>query len=189
MPPEQLFPQQLITPFMKAAMLYAADLSRSSQTASVLFVVKAAAFVSIVLMVAGIIALIIKMNLFSDKRYSIKGFLKPRTGAKADKYVKELDRIRERLERQSEVEDRLAIIEADRLLDGALKDIGYSGKSLAERLQNLKPWHIGNIQDVWDAHKLRNRIVHEPGARLSHYDAETAVKIYEKALKDLGLIE
>jgi len=90
-------------------------------------------------------------------------------------------KIKKRLERKWESESKLAIIEADRILDNLLKQMGYRGETLGERLKQLKPDLLPNIEEVWVAHKIRNDIIHDPNYRLSHQEAERAVEIYEKA--------
>ena len=56
---------------------------------------------------------------------------------------------------------KLAIIEADIILDDVLKRRGYAGTSLGERLKSISPQHLATIDDAWEAHKVRNRIAHE----------------------------
>lgn len=53
---------------------------------------------------------------------------------------------------------RIAILEADALLDEILKSRGYEGQNLGERLKNSK---FNTIDLAWSAHKMRNRIAHE----------------------------
>lgn len=53
---------------------------------------------------------------------------------------------------------RIAILEADALLDEILKSRGYEGNNLGERLKNSK---FNTIDLAWSAHKMRNRIAHE----------------------------
>ena len=42
--------------------------------------------------------------------------------------------------------------------------------------------YIPDLDDVWRAHKLRNRIAHEPGLTLSYRDVESALAALEKAV-------
>lgn len=55
---------------------------------------------------------------------------------------------------------RLAIIEADVLLDETLKNAGYVGQTLGERLKGANPNSFTTLQDAWEAHKVRNEIAH-----------------------------
>ena len=84
---------------------------------------------------------------------------------------------------------RLAIIEADALVDEFLRYVGYEGEHMADRLSKLKKTHIKSLDNVWNAHRLRNSIVHTPGVSVSAKDAERAIASYESFLKEMGGIE
>lgn len=81
----------------------------------------------------------------------------------------------------------LAIIDADKLLDEALKKRGFSGKTMGERLVAAQRSMTDN-DSVWYAHKLRNRIVHEPEVNLKKREAQNALGGFKKGLKDLGAL-
>ena len=82
---------------------------------------------------------------------------------------------------------KIAVIEADKILDQVLKQKGFSGGSLGERLNQMVPADLPEIyEDVWEAHKMRNRIVHEPDFEVSQSESRQIVAVYEKALKKLG---
>lgn len=79
----------------------------------------------------------------------------------------------------------MAVIRADGLLDGVLKEMGYEGESMAERLKIVNPAELPSIERVWSAHRLRNTIVHGP---LEEHTKETityALRVYETALREL----
>ncbi|MBU6500314.1 MAG: hypothetical protein KGJ89_00590 [Patescibacteria group bacterium] len=84
---------------------------------------------------------------------------------------------------------KLALIEADNVLDEALRLAGFRGDNLGERLKQIEESQLANIQEVWEAHKLRNRLVHETDFKLNRNIAEKALTIYEETLKDLGLLD
>ncbi len=83
---------------------------------------------------------------------------------------------------------KLALLEADKILDEALRLAGFQGETLGDKLKKLSSEELPHIQEVWEAHKLRNRLVHETNFKLSRDIAERALTIYEEALKDLGLL-
>jgi hypothetical protein len=56
---------------------------------------------------------------------------------------------------------KLAIIEADIMLGQILTNAGYAGSSIGEQLKSISPNTINSLQDVWNAHKVRNQIAHE----------------------------
>ncbi len=82
--------------------------------------------------------------------------------------------------------DRLAIIEADKLLDFVLTAMKMPGGGVAQKLQfaTNKYYELKRVR--W-AHGLRNRIVHEE-VRLSHREARAAVGEFQRALKVLGAL-
>lgn len=82
---------------------------------------------------------------------------------------------------------QLAIIQADKLLDLALKERGVPGETLGERLKNAKPY-LSNIDSVWRVHKLRNNIAHDNDATVSKRHAGEALKVFKRALTELGAL-
>lgn len=89
------------------------------------------------------------------------------------------------LETEKESEWKLSVIKADSTLDNALNRMGYGGQTLGERLDKLTTASLPNIEEVGQAHKLRNNIIHDPDYRLSLEGARKAISAYEKALTDL----
>jgi hypothetical protein len=84
---------------------------------------------------------------------------------------------------------KIAIIEADTLLDEALRESGIIGTNLGDRLKKVKTMRLPNIEDVWQAHKIRNRIAHEPDFALKRDLAERVLTVYEEAFAHLGYLD
>jgi hypothetical protein len=82
---------------------------------------------------------------------------------------------------------QLAIMEADKLLDHALKNRGYSGQTMGDRLKAARGSFMNN-DAVWQAHKLRNRLAHEQDVQLNGMMADQALRGFRAALKDLGAL-
>lgn len=55
---------------------------------------------------------------------------------------------------------RLAIIEADILLEETLTNAGYVGATIGEKLKSANQTSFTTLQDAWEAHKVRNEIAH-----------------------------
>lgn len=83
---------------------------------------------------------------------------------------------------------KLAVLEADRILDEILKLSGYPGDNLDERLESTTTAQISNVEELRQVHKIRNRLVGEPDFILTPGEAEIAVGIYKKTFVELGLI-
>ncbi len=81
----------------------------------------------------------------------------------------------------------LAVIDADKLLDDALKRSHYKGKSMGERLMTAQH-AIADNDGVWFGHKLRNRLVHETNVKLKERDVKEALLGIRAALKELGAL-
>ena len=81
----------------------------------------------------------------------------------------------------------LAIINADKLLDQALRERGLAGENMGERMKNAKSLFSNNDR-TWAAHKLRNRIAHENTAKLNPVVMHKAMSAYKAALKDVGAL-
>ena len=72
------------------------------------------------------------------------------------------------------------VLEADKVLDALLAALGYTG-STADKLRAAGP-RLPEREALWAAHKLRNRIAHEPGIKVSEQDATRAVRSFKQAL-------
>jgi len=81
----------------------------------------------------------------------------------------------------------LAVIDADKLLDEALRRKHLKGKTTGERLVAAQRM-LSDNDSVWYAHKLRNRLVHEPNAKLKKREAQNALAGFRTGLKDLGML-
>lgn len=82
---------------------------------------------------------------------------------------------------------KVAIIEADKLLDHVLKAMLMPGETLGERLK-MATYKYPNIRKIWPAHKLRNQLVHESTVGISVRQAKGALNDYEAALKMLNVL-
>lgn len=104
-----------------------------------------------------------------------------------DKYRSKWMSIESRLRRDDQNTHILCVLDADKLLDQALRERGLSGKTMAERMKQYQgKWTNGN--GVWAAHKLRNRLAHESDARIDYDRARQALLAYKQGLKDMGAI-
>lgn len=106
----------------------------------------------------------------------------------AKKITKLWNKILKRLDTDLESEYKLALIEADDMLDVSLKRMGYMGQTLEERLGKLTSATIDNLDDIYKAHEIRNTIVHNPDYRLSLDEARSTLDIYQKAFNSLQIL-
>jgi len=87
----------------------------------------------------------------------------------------------------AEMQLKIAVMEADKLLDHALKAMAMPGTTLGERLK-FAAYRYPRVSDVWWAHRLRNQLVHESSFYLEPHMARKAIAQYRKTLQMLNLM-
>ena len=95
--------------------------------------------------------------------------------------------IEQQLKKDEPSSYQLAILNADKLVDQALRDRGTKGKTMGERMKNSVTL-FSDRNGIWTAHKLRNTIAHESDVQITYDQARYALSCFRKALKDLGAI-
>jgi len=96
-------------------------------------------------------------------------------------------KIEQQVDRDNQSSYHLAVLNADKLVDKALKQKGFVGTTMGERMKAAKEtWSSAN--NIWSAHKLRNQIAHETDVRVSYDATKSALHSFKQALKDLGAI-
>jgi hypothetical protein len=83
---------------------------------------------------------------------------------------------------------KIAVIEADKFMDDALRGAGFPGDSFGDRLTNIAPESLVSLDGVWWAHKIRNRLAHETDYFLRYTEAKQAIGYFQEALEELRLI-
>ena len=87
----------------------------------------------------------------------------------------------------NEMQYKMALMEADKLLDHALKALAMPGETLGDRLK-FAAYRYPKISNVWWAHRLRNQLVHESSFYLEPSMARKAVAQYGSTLRLLNLL-
>jgi len=82
---------------------------------------------------------------------------------------------------------RQALISADKCLDNALGDV-VEGKALGERLKNGQNKFDRTVyNNIWEAHKIRNSLIHEVGYEPPHFMLTKGVEDLKRGLEALGV--
>jgi hypothetical protein len=82
---------------------------------------------------------------------------------------------------------RQALISADKTLDNALRDIA-SGETFAERIKSIRNRFSPHVYNqIWEAHLVRNNLVHEAGFEPPHFILTESVAKIRKGLKEIGV--
>lgn len=79
-----------------------------------------------------------------------------------------------------------AILEADKLLDHILKGYRSPGMTMGDRLKASKNRFSPEGYDAaWQAHKVRNELVHNSEFQVMDYTAKSAISKFKKAIDEL----
>lgn len=146
----------------------------------------------VIVLFVDIILLLVQRGLSGDIRDTTIGMNMPRElaskGGRA-KFRKKWNKIRARLETGQEQQFKLAVIEADSLIDDLVKRLGYSGENMGERLENIPSGQLEHVEELKRAHEIRNRIIHEDDFRLDKKAAEKTLALFEEFLKYFEVYE
>lgn len=83
---------------------------------------------------------------------------------------------------------KIAILDADSILDDVLKMKGFMGDTMADRLKAVSRGDLASIDLAWEAHKYRNAIAHGDDISFNQHEVRRIIYNFEKALKELGAI-
>lgn len=84
---------------------------------------------------------------------------------------------------------KLAIIEADSMLEGLLDQLGFRGESLGDKLKSASQDQFRNLPTAWEVHTIRNRIAHEGASyAISQHEAKRVIALYENIFRNYGYI-
>lgn len=80
-----------------------------------------------------------------------------------------------------------AIIEADKLLDKALKKRKFNGKTMGERMVSAQRT-FSNNDAAWFAHNLAKKVKADEDIKLKEADVKSALVGFRQALRDIGAL-
>ena len=103
------------------------------------------------------------------------------------KILRRWKRILARLDRGTEAEYKLAIMESDVLLDEMLKKMRLKGDTVEERLGRITSIMIPNVEELRGAHEIRNSIVYDPDYRISLMETRRVLEVYQRTFEQLDL--
>lgn len=95
--------------------------------------------------------------------------------------------IEKMLDGPGEMNYKIAVMEADKMLDYVLKSMSMAGKDMGERIR-FASFKYSRLRKVWWAHVLRNQLVHEATFVLDYGMAKRAIKTFRRALEELGAL-
>lgn len=84
---------------------------------------------------------------------------------------------------------RIALIEADAVMDELIKNMGFPGENMGERMKGMVKSDFPLLDSAWEVHRLRNTLAHETGYQLTKTEMDKAMDTYHRIFKDLGFIK
>jgi transposase len=67
--------------------------------------------------------------------------------------------------------------------------MGYMQESIGEKLKSIEPSDFTNIENAWEAHKIRNTIAHEGSEFLiNEREAKRVIGLYESVFREFEYI-
>ena len=143
-----------------------------------------------------IIGIIVLSNLTGKILTAEKAKLFPMGETKPGAVVQEFDPVQNRwqeilkLVNSTEPSNwRLAIIEADIMLDELLDKLNLPGETIGDKLKAVERSDFNTIDSAWEAHKARNMIAHQGSSFLMNQrEARNTIALYEAVFKEFHLI-
>ena len=85
---------------------------------------------------------------------------------------------------------KAAILDADKLLDHALKNLGFRGQTMGDRMKSIprSKYEKSFFDDMWQAHKVRNEMVHNMNYEVMGWETKRVIGQFERVLKELGVL-
>ena len=84
---------------------------------------------------------------------------------------------------------KLAVIEADSMLEELVNQLGFKGENLGEKLKAASHDNFRHLNFAWEAHAVRNRIAHEGTSfEFPQREAKRVIALYEQIFRDYDFI-
>lgn len=100
------------------------------------------------------------------------------------------NRIREQIASHEEDQWRLAILEADIMLNELLDVQGFKGETMADKLKQASRDKFSTVDLAWEAHFVRNRIAHEGMHKpLDQHEARRTIGMFEQVFREFRFVE
>lgn len=142
----------------------------------------------ILLFLTGIVYTIIRIRQIRVEEAKMYGAVIIPKGAEDEKNRKWKDLL-ELVESDDQGNWRLAILEADILLDELVTKMGYKGEGLGEKLKDIERSDFDTLEQAWEAHKVRNTIAHDGSEYvLTQREARRVIDLYRQIFEEFEFI-
>ncbi|MCK5059642.1 MAG: hypothetical protein KAR00_00635 [Candidatus Pacebacteria bacterium] len=102
---------------------------------------------------------------------------------------KKWEKVLARVESSNPSDWKVAILEADIMLEEILEKMGYHGDTMSDRLKQVEKSDFTTIDLAWEAHKIRNAIAHEGGDfLLNERETRRVIDLYRQVFEEFYYI-
>jgi len=126
-----------------------------------------------------------KAKLYPENMTSISSSVEP----SKNKMLERWEKIVANSESTNQSDWRLAIIEADIILDELLEKLQLPGETMGDKLKAVEKSDFVTIDEAWEVHKFRNMIAHEGSNFLvNQREIRRIISLYEAVFKEFSII-
>jgi len=83
---------------------------------------------------------------------------------------------------------KVSLIEGLDVFDKTLKEAGYAGDNVGERLEKLTSEDVSNLDELLEACRICQDVVRDPDYRINKDKAEKIINLLERAVSDLEFL-
>lgn len=148
-------------------------------------VLKAFLIIYSLVLIANAVMLLLMRGVTGNLKVQLYGTTRPLI--KKNEATKKWESVERRLESDNPSHYKVAVLEADHFADDLLKESGFDGENMSERLANMHPGQLQCYAGLAEAHAVRNRIVNEPDFTLDREQAREYLEKYKALLVELEL--
>ncbi len=155
-----------------------------------MFSIKVVSYILIVALLSGIMYIFIRQSQLAKAEYAKYWDTTAPYGPEAEKgpLNPEWDKIQELMSSDNENDWRIAIMNADIILDEMLTKMGYHGESVGEKLKRIEPSDFTTLNQAWEAHTVRNMLAHEKNIILTRREAERVIALFKEVFSEFKLL-
>lgn len=138
-----------------------------------------------VVLIVDVVLLVLMRGVTENLKVQLYGTTRPILSKnKAEDRFRSIER---RLESNNPSQYKVAVLEADQFADEVLRESGYDGANMGERLAGIQPGQLQSYEALKAAHTVRNRIVNEQNFMVSREEAQALVEEYKQLFRELEL--
>jgi hypothetical protein len=146
------------------------------------------ALILVLLFLVGIIYSLIRIHQIRKEEAEELGNIIVAKGT-AEKKKEKWNQLVDLVSSENQSDWRLAIIEADTMLDDMLIVMGYKGDGIGEKLKQIERSDFNTLDQAWEAHKVRNNIAHAGSDFvLTQREVRRVIDLYKQVFEEFEFI-